>query len=113
MSAKRLSMRKIKEILRLKFDCKQSNRNISISCSISRSTVADYLLRAKAAGLYWPLPDDLSETALDRLLFPPKKISPRSSHAPDWNEIFKELKRKSVTMALLWQEYREKHPDGC
>ncbi len=54
MSARRLSMRKIKEILRLKFDGEQSNRSIAVSCSISLSTVADYLLRAKAAGLSWP-----------------------------------------------------------
>ncbi len=112
MPARRLSMRKIKEVLRLKFDGKQSNRNIAVSCSVSRSTVADYLLRAKAAGLTWPLPNGLSETALDQLLFPPREISSRSSPEPDWNEIFKELKRKSVTMSLLWQEYREKHPDG-
>ncbi|MEA2109377.1 MAG: hypothetical protein U9P07_08175 [Pseudomonadota bacterium] len=106
-------MRKIKEVLRLNFDGKQSNRKIAVSCLFSRSTVADYLLRAKAAGLSWPLPDDLSETALDQLLFPPpRKVPLSSSHEPDWNEIFKELKRKSVTMALLWQEYREKHPDG-
>ena len=112
MPARRLSMRKIKEVLRLKFDGKQSNRNIAVSCSVSRTTVVDYLLRAKAAGLTWPLPNDLSETALDQLLFPPREISSRSSPEPDWNEIFKELKRKSVTMSLLWQEYREKHPDG-
>jgi len=112
MPAKSLSMRKIKEVLRLKFDGKQSNRNIAASCSISRSTVADCLLRAKAAGLSWPLPDDLSETALDQLLFPPRKIPLSAFHEPDWNEIFKELKCKSVIMSLLWQEYREKHPDG-
>jgi hypothetical protein len=62
-------MRKIKEVLQLKFDGKQSNRNIAVSCSISRSTVADYLLRAKAIGFSWPLPDDLSETALGHSSF--------------------------------------------
>jgi hypothetical protein len=71
MAAKRLSMRKIREILRLKFECGLSQRDIAKSCSIARSTVGEYLIRASAAGLSWPLPDGVDDAALERLLFPP------------------------------------------
>ena len=112
MPGKRLSMRKIREILRLKFECGQSNRTIARSCSISRSTVADYLLRTSAAGLTWPLPEELDEAGIERLLFPPQSIISKTRQEPDWAEIHQELKRKGVTLALLWQEYKERDPDG-
>jgi len=70
MPAKRLSMRKIREILRLKFECKLSNREIAQSCSTGHSIIGDYLLRASAAGLSWPLPADMDDASLERLLFP-------------------------------------------
>ena len=70
MPRKMLSMRKIREILRLKHYCNCSIREISRSCGIGRGTVGDYLHRAKAAGLGWPLPDELSDTALEQQLFP-------------------------------------------
>lgn len=112
MPAKRLSMRKIREILRLKFECGQSNRTIARSCSISRSTVADYLLRASAAGLTWPLPKELDDAGIEHLLFPPPSIISKTRQGPYWAEIHRELKRKGVTLALLWQEYKERDPDG-
>jgi DNA-binding transcriptional regulator LsrR (DeoR family) len=69
--AERLSMRKIKEVLRLKFELGLANRQIARSCSVNHSTVADYLYRAKVAGLdYWPLPADLDEVGLEARLFP-------------------------------------------
>ncbi len=114
MPKKRLSMRKIREVLRLKHGCSCSNREISRSCGIGRATVGDYLHRAKAAGLGWPLPDELSDTALEQQLFP--SSAPRTTQArfiPDFHEIHKELQsRKHVTLNLLWQEYKEQHPDG-
>ena len=58
------SMRQIKEILRLKYQHQLSVRAIARSCGLSRSTVGDYLQRAKAAGLNWPLPEELSEAQL-------------------------------------------------
>lgn len=63
-------MRKIKEVLRLKRDHNLSNRQIATSCSISHSTVKEYLIRAKQAGLSWPLPDELDDAAVENLLFP-------------------------------------------
>jgi len=113
MPRERLSMRKIHEVLRLKWESKLSNRSIAHSCGISHSTVSKYVHRAKAAGLSWPLPDALDEDQLYRLLFP--KSAPPSKRAipePDWRTIHKELRRKSVTRRLLWLEYREAHPDG-
>ena len=113
MPAERLSMRKLHEILRLRFDHGLSRREISGSTSVSRSTVADYLLRASAAGLSWPLPEGMDEAALERLLFPSATGSTgRGRPVPDWPEVQGELRRKGVTLALLWQEYKEKHPDG-
>ena len=71
MPAERTPMRKIKEVLRLKWSSQLSNRAVAKACSIARSTVAEYLERASNAGLSWPLPEDLDDTALERLLYPP------------------------------------------
>jgi hypothetical protein len=86
MAAKRLSMRKIREILRLKFECGLSQRDIAKSCSIARSTVGEYLIRASAAGLSWPLPDGVDDAALERLLFPPPPPPGAVRPLPDWSE---------------------------
>jgi transposase len=114
MTQERLTMRKIAEVLRLKWECKLSNRAIARSCSISHSTVSEYLRRAEEAGLSWPLPADMGEDTLFELLFP-KTPQSSSSHAipcPDWSLIHTELRKKSVTLRLLWVEYREAQPDG-
>ena len=109
MPRKRLSMRKIREILRLKHYCNCSIREISKSCGIGRGTVGDYLNRAKAAGLSWPLPEHLNDTTLEQRLFP--SLTPpttKSRFTPDFQEVHKELQsRKHVTLNLLWQEYKE------
>ncbi len=113
MPAKRISMRKIREILRLKYECRQSIRAISNSCSTGRSTVSDYILRASAAGLTWPLPDEMDDTMLEQKLFPSATgVSTRNRVIPDWAVIHKELKRKGVTLSLLWHEYKTSNPDG-
>ena len=74
MTNRRLSVRKIKEILRLKLDCSISEREISRSCQVSRSTVADYLRRAAAAKLTWIEASALSETRLEECLFPTEHV---------------------------------------
>jgi len=113
MPRKRLSMRKIKEVLRLKGQCALSHRQIAHSCGIGLGTVYEYLRRAVEAGVGWPLPDGLQEADLDRLLFPPPIPVPKDERPlPDWAEIHKELKRKGVTLLLLWQEHRATHPNG-
>lgn len=113
MSQERLTMRKIREVLRLKWECGLSERAIARSCSIARSTVGEYVRRAEAAGLSWPLPADLDEASLFRLLCPTREASSsRIIPCPDWSVIHTELHKKSVTLRLLWVEYREAHPGG-
>lgn len=113
MSQVRLSMRKLEEILRLKYEAGLSHRAIAQSCSVSPSTVSEYITHAQAAGLSWPLPEGLSAEQLDELLFPQRApASGRSIPPPDWAAVHKELRRKSVTLSLLWVEYRQEHPEG-
>jgi transposase len=106
-------MRKIKEILRLKFDNQLSKRQIAQSCSIAHSTVSEYLRRFRQASLSWPLPEKIDDNQLEQLLFPRPQIgSPHRRPQPDWTYIHRELRRKGVTLMLLWQEYKEVHPNG-
>ena len=113
MAQERLTMRKIREGLRVKWECGMPTRAIARSCSISHSTVGEYLRRAKEAGLSWPLPDDLDEDGLFELLFPkPPEPGARAIPCPDWSWVHAELRKKSVTLRLLWVEYRQDHPTG-
>jgi len=79
MAKARLSMRKIKEVLRLKYDCAVSGHQIAHSCKISRSAAADYLERFEKAGLGWPLSEELSDEELEKKLFPPGASEPSAS----------------------------------
>jgi transposase len=106
-------MRQIFEILRLRYDLKYSQQAIADATGIARSTVKDYLVRVKVAGLEWPLPEDTTNDQLNALIFPVganKGSSDRS--VPDWRLIHQELKRKSMTLQLLWEEYKVKSPNG-
>jgi transposase len=112
MAHERLTVRKIREVLRLQ-DAGLSNRAIARACQISNSTVGEYLRRAEAAGLHWPLPEDLSEDALFQQLFSTaSRDTPPERPLPNWETVRDELKKKGVTLKLLWIEYREQHPDG-
>jgi transposase len=105
-------MRKIKEVLRLKASG-MSNRKIAQSCGVSRPTVGEYLQRASRSGVSWPLPKEVSDTALEQQLFPdPPTPTQRDQALPDWLYIKKELRLKNVTLFLLWEEYRARHPKG-
>ncbi len=106
-------MRKIKEVLRLSWHCRQSQRQIAKQCNISRPCVREYLRRAKDAELSWPLPEGLDDGQLERLLFPPPpQLTQAERGVPDWPAVFLELKKKNVTKFLLWQEYRSANPKG-
>ena len=106
-------MRKIREVFRLKFDCELSNRKIAKSFHIARSTVAEYLFRFQQAALSWPLPQDLDDVQLEQLLYPPPPAPFASVRPlPDCNYIHCELRKKGVTLSLLWQEYKEQNPHG-
>jgi transposase len=106
-------MRKIREVLRLKFEGGQTNRRIARSCRISRPTVADYLRRFEKAGMKWPAGATLDDATLERKFFPPASPAPSAQRAvPDWSHVHRELRRKGVTLTLLWHEYKAAHPEG-
>lgn len=106
-------MRKIKEILRLKWEKGLSTRQIAESCDISRSTIKDYLDRAHINGLTWPLPEYLDDVAIEQLLFPPAAhIDTNKRLMPAMEYIHRELKKKKVTLQLLWYEYKRANPQG-
>ena len=116
MPQPRLSMRKIREVLRLKFGLGLKDRQIARSCSIPRSSVANYVFRARQARLHtWPLVPDLEDEALEELLFLPvvTKIPIPKAATPDFVWIHEQLRRhKHVTLQLLWEEYKEANPNG-
>lgn len=104
-------MRKIKEVLRLKA-LGLTGRQIAVSAGVARSTVSEYLRKAEVAGVAWPLPDQMSDPALGRLLFGPGQVRPDKKQRPDYSYIHTELKKKGVTLRLLWEEYLTENPDG-
>lgn len=105
-------MHKIQEVLRLHVQSGLSERSIAQSVSLSRSTIAKIIARAQVAGISWPLPRDMDESKLEAILFPVPQGRPKNCFEPDWNKIHLELKRKGVTLQLLWMEYKEQHTDG-
>lgn len=113
MSQERLTMRKIKEMMRLKYEAQLSNRAIAGACKVSNSTVGEYLRRAKAAGIEWPL-GEIGEDELYEKLFPTQKVvvTERNCPMPDWQQVNQEKRKKGTTLQLLWQEYKELYPEG-
>jgi transposase len=108
-------MRKIKEVLRLRFGLGLHQDQIARSCSIGQATVHRYLEKAAAAKLGWPLPDDLDEGRLDELLFPtrPLPITPQPRPGIDFAQLHTQLQtHKHLTLQILWEEYREANPEG-
>jgi transposase len=107
-------MRKLKEVLRL-HSLGLSQHQIARSCSISQSTVHEYLSAAQAAGVKWPAPEHWDDQQIERTLFPqrPAPTVWRKHAEPDWTQIHQELQRhKDLTLQLVWQEARESNPDG-
>jgi transposase len=105
-------MRKIRDILRLSLGEGLSRRQVSASLGIPVSTISEHLGRAKLAGVSWPLPEGMDDAVLERALFPPTAPSRTVRPLPDWAYVHTELRKKGVTLQLLWLEYREDHPDG-
>ena len=114
MPKERVTMRKVREILRLAWSCGQSRTAAARSCGVSKTTVTDTIRRALAAKLSWPLPCYLTDDVLEDLLYPPRNLSPNASRAqPDWKYLNNELvTHKNMTLMLLWQEYKELDPEG-
>src|SRR5207248_3398951 len=114
MPAERVSMRRVREILRLKYECGATERAIAQSLGIARSTVAVTLDRLAAAELGWPLPAVLSDRVLEAMLYagPGTQRGSRRKAEPDWTHVHHELRRPGVTLMLLWEEYRQREPGG-
>ena len=112
MPAERLSMRKVREVLRLKHALGLSYRKISEATGVGKTQAAEYVRRAAVAGIAWPVPEDIDDAELDRRLSPVAGKNERTRPAVDWPTIEIELKRRGVTLALLWQEYLAEHPTG-
>lgn len=105
-------MRKIAESLRLHYEFGRSRRQIAEVIGASPTTVGDYLRRASLAGIGYPLPAGLDEVGLEAKLFPPTPPSGVARPEPDWPTIHRELRKKHVTLDLLWQEYKTEQPEG-
>ena len=106
-------MRKIKEVLRLHFEKGLSAREIARSLDIGRGTIRNYLHRVEQVGLSWPLAPEIDEATLEHRLFPTiPLVSPEKRQMPTMEYLHQELKKKGVTLQLLWQEYKEKCPEG-
>ncbi len=113
MPGERLSMRKVREVLRLRHACGASVRTIARSVGLGHTTVAEYLRRTSVIGITWPVPAEVDDAELERRLFAPAGFNaPSSRPAPDWNHVHAELRRRGVTLLLLWEEYRAEHRDG-
>ncbi len=113
MPAERLSMRKVREVLRLRHACGASVRTIARSVGVGHTTVAEYLRRTAVIGITWPAAAGIDDAELERRLFTPAGFYAEPTRAmPDWNHVHAELRRRGVTLVLLREEYRAEHPDG-
>ena len=105
-------MQRIKDVLRLKLEHHHSHQHIASSLGISKGVVAKYVKLASTAGLYWPQIQDMDETALhSRLMGAPQRAS--TFIPPDYAKAHQALRRKGMTLMLLWQEHSERHPDAA
>lgn len=109
---RQISMRKISEVLRQSHELKYAHRTIAKSLNLGKTTVTRYLALANAAGISWPLPEPMSEEELHYRLFLPSLKKTKKKILPDWERINHELRKKGVTLQLLWREYLDVHADG-
>jgi hypothetical protein len=114
MPAERTIMRQVREVLRLKFVGGVPTREIARRLGVAASTVRATLKRFEAAGLIWPLPDEMTDAVLEARLFANAgtKQGHRRHTEPDWAALHREMKRKHVTLQILWDEYIEREPQG-
>ena len=111
MSTKRVSMQKLKEILRLRFEAGLSGRQVARCTNLSVGVVSKYLRRFGDTELPWPLPDDIGESELAKALRGPEPQRSLALVEPDFHAIECELRRKGMTRLLLWQEYARDNPE--
>lgn len=111
MPKQQLSLRMIKDVLRLKWHGNLSHEQTAAALKISKGVVSKYVGLATAAGLDWETVQSWSEQQLATALQPRSAAAP-SVVVPDWGRIHRELDRKGVTLMLLWQEYVAANPEG-
>ncbi len=112
MTKRGLAMHQIREILRLHYELGLSDRAIARAQGISHATVGDLVGRFDRTAIGWPMPGDLSDSVLQRQLYPSHGGRPQGRPEPNWGVVHQELGRKGVTLQLLWSEYMEVHPTG-
>ncbi len=110
-------MRKLREVMRLRFELHLGYQQIGRSCAIGVSTVCKYLQRSEAAGLTWPLPEGWDEARVEAALFPRPASSAKEKtiarSQPDFASIHEQLRQhRHLTLQLLWEEYRQAAPEG-
>jgi transposase len=106
-------MRKIREVLRLAHELRLSVRAVSEATGVGKTAVAEYVARAKVIGITWPIAPEIGDAELERRLFVPAAFHDGPTRAvPDWTKVHEELKRRGVTLMLLWEEHRADCPDG-
>ena len=104
-------MKKITEVLRLKYAARLSHEKIARACGLSKGAVGKYVSATQALGITWPLPDGVDQARLEALLFPARQPSSRLVE-PDFFQMHQALKRKGVTLQLLWAEYVAVHGES-
>jgi transposase len=113
MAGMKVSMRKIREVLRLTHELGLSVRQVREATGVGKTAVSEYVNRAKVVGVTWPIPPEISDAELDRLLFTPAGFHDGSTKPlPDWTKVHEELKRRGVTLMILWEEHRAEYVDG-
>ncbi|MEK7376546.1 MAG: IS21 family transposase, partial [Candidatus Margulisiibacteriota bacterium] len=112
MAKERISMRKIKEVLRLGYEKGLSANQTALCCNLGATTVKEYFRRFKVSGLPWPLPEEITEEGLESKLFPGNPVKATERLPLNYEYLLQEIKRPNVTLALLWEEYKQTHPDG-
>jgi transposase len=107
-------MRELREVMRLYREVGQPVRDIARRVGVARSTARDMIARFERSGLAWPVPPELNDAALEARLYGAAGVKPgrRKLPEPDWSVVAREMKRKHVTLQVLWEEYIAEHPDG-
>jgi len=112
MSREGVSMRKVREILRLRIGIGLTTRQVAESCKVSTSTVSEYEKRFREAGMTWPLPELMDDAELERIVRSRLESAREDRPLPEAGYLIEEMRKPHVTLHLLWLEYRERHPDG-
>jgi transposase len=113
MAGMRMSMRKIREVLRLTHELGLSVRQVREATGVGKTAVSEYVSRARVIGITWPIPPEITDAELERRLFTPAGFHEGSTKPlPDWTKVHQELKRRGVTLMILWEEHRAAYVDG-